>query len=170
MFLWWTFIRLLQQILNPWIAWILWAGLVLPIWLLVKPLKFLSKTWFQPNFTWMVVWWTLIKYPQVSAANCIWNVFSSTGLWPAGLGHGLVFVVRPSLCWLLFQTYSFLKLIIQFWWNFTGMFLPWSSSDFFERIWFLQKLWLPWHQNLRIFKIFENLRGPTWLSGKVFDS
>ena len=26
----------------------------------------------------------------------------------------------------------------------------------FERIWFLQKLWLPLQQNLKIFEIFEN--------------
>ena len=33
---------------------------------------------------------------------------------------------------------AFLKLLVQFWWNFTVMFLPWSSSEFVERNWFLQ--------------------------------
>ena len=34
--------------------------------------------------------------------------------------------------------------------------LPWSSSEFVERIRFLQKLWLPWQQNLKLksLKIF----------------
>ena len=66
--------------------------------------------------------------------------------------------VRASFCLLTFSLNIFFSetthLILM---KFHRNVLPWSSSEFLERILFLQKLWLPWQQDLTFFEIFENL-------------
>ena len=82
-------------------------------------------------------------------------IFSSTG-------HRRTYVmvccpscVRPSVrpC----VNFFFKHFLLWFWWNFTEMFLPWSSSELLEKIWFCQKLWLLWQQNWKkIWKLWKS--------------
>ena len=95
--------------------------------------------------------------------------FSSTGRRPTSLCHGLLSVlclsvracmcpsIRASVGALTFSLNIFSETTYRIWMKFYRNVLAMSSSEFLERIRFLQKLWLPWQQNLKIFEIYENL-------------
>ena len=83
--------------------------------------------------------------------------FSYTGRGPASFCHGLLSVVRLSVRAFTFSLNIFSSdttnpILTKFHRN----VLPSPSSEFLERIWFLQKLWLPW-QSLNIF-LSETIR------------
>ena len=104
----------------------------------------------------------MISTNLVDVFRTFWGILGHKFVWllaPLAIGQQAYVMVccpsciRPSVRVLTFS----LNIFSETMYRILEMFLPQSSSEFLEKIWFCQKLWLPWQQNWKNFENFENL-------------